>query len=125
MSADPLAARRVAARRVALPLDPDEPGGGQLVCIVHVVPEWEALVDQAPPTAEQAALGWAWDVRTLRPLALAAAVELEGYGRLTPQQWAEHVAARHVSPGEADGLLEHVLALNARSTVVSLGKESG
>lgn len=84
--------------------------------------DWENLIDQHPPTDEQAARGWAWDPKALRLPALAAAVTLKGHGQQSAERWGELYDAGSLSAGELDELFGTVVALNSRAQRVSLGK---
>ncbi len=89
------------------------------------VEDWEALVAQHPPTAEQGKQGWQWNVGTFRPVLLAACVIApDGEGALTEMDWRQAAIEGQLTAGELDLLFATAVNLNARQPDVSVGKGS-
>jgi hypothetical protein len=85
--------------------------------------DWEALVDVHPPTDEQRAAGWQWNVSTFRPALLAASVIADDDDRpLTEADWLAVAAEGQMRAGELDRVFAAAVNLNARAPEVSTGK---
>lgn len=69
-----LVAQQLPQRTVLL--SPVEAGGDPDEVTVRALPasEWDALVQLHPPSEEQKADGWAWDLESFRPALLVACV---------------------------------------------------
>lgn len=85
--------------------------------------EFQVLMDEHPPTADQAAAGDTWDETSFRPALLAASeVPLDGEDPLTAEEWADLLTAR-MPLGERVHLWDTVLGLNDRTPAADLGKD--
>lgn len=112
-------AAALAAARAALAAQPIE------VFTVRCLPanEWEMLVAEHPPTAEQRSQGWQWDVETFRPALLAATVSTaEGENDLDVLDWQQLARDGNIAIGELDLLFVAAVQLNTRQPQVSTGK---
>ncbi len=94
---------------------------------VRCVPpaQWDALIDQHPPSEEQRAQGWQWHVATFRPAVLdACVVPDEGEDPIGVRGWVEVAEEGEMTPGELELLFATAVQLNARQPRVSVGKGS-
>jgi hypothetical protein len=83
-------------------------------------PEFEALIHDHPPTADQRKEGFSWNRESFFPALLAACVE----GSESAQDWADMLKDGTFILGEWTALISTALQLNDRSPDVSLGKGS-
>lgn len=73
--------------------------------------EWEALIEQHPPTEEQKKQGNSWfNPVTFYPALLAACVD----GDETEDEWMEYTTKGPLSLGEANALIDAVTSVNQR-----------
>lgn len=85
--------------------------------------EWEQLVADCPPTAEQRKDGWQWDVEDFRPLVLARCVIApDGEQAPTELDWRQVAARGRLAVGELDLLFVTAVQLNTRAPQVATGK---
>lgn len=84
-----LVARQLPQRTVTL--SPVVEGADPDVVTVRALPagEWDALVQLHPPTEEQKANGWQWNVATFRPALLAACAVSDDEVQLDEADWAQ------------------------------------
>lgn len=88
------------------------------------VADWEALIDEHPPSDEQRTQGWQWDVTRFRPALLAACVVPdEGEDSLGERGWVEVAEEGQMTAGELDTLFAAAVQLHARPPQVSTGKD--
>jgi hypothetical protein len=111
-----------------VPIRPPRAGADPYEVTVRALPgdEWDALVQLHPPTPEQAAEGWEWNIATFRPALLAACVDspADQADPLTEQEWAELLIV--MSVGERDQLYGAAFDVNAnRWPTADVGKGSG
>lgn len=85
--------------------------------------EWDALIDLHPPTDEQRATGAQWNVVTMRPALLAAAVvPAEGDAPLSESDWEQLAKASGLASGELTALFNAAVSLNVRVPSSAVGK---
>lgn len=83
--------------------------------------EFDALVDEHPPTAEELARGHQWHRDTFQPALLArSVVQPEGH---PPLDFAAMKKAGQVNAGEITDLFEVAVMLNVRRLSAAVGKE--
>lgn len=85
--------------------------------------EFEQLMAEHPPTAEQREAGTPWNEATFRPALMSRSeVPLDGEEPLSWEDWAQLLS---VLPfGEVRELYDTALALNDRAPAAELGKDS-
>lgn len=80
--------------------------------------DWEDLVAEHPPTADQAKKGWGWNTSTFRPAVLAVALS----PTLSEHQWHAVSQSGQIGLGEVDLLFSEVVNLSNRTPRVAVGK---
>ncbi len=84
--------------------------------------EFEVLMGEHPPTAEQRKVGAGWNEATFLPALLARSeVPLDGEGPLTWQEWADLLSPKRMPFGERAHLIDTALTLNDRAPTASTG----
>lgn len=114
---------RLLARQLPTAVVPVTTGGTPELVTLRGLPadEFQVLIEEHPPTAEQAAAGDIWNEDTFRPALLSASeVPLDGEQPLSPEDWA---ALGPTMPlGERNALFDTALALNDRAPLDAVGK---
>lgn len=90
--------------------------------VINAIPahEFEALINDHPPSPDQRKEGMSWNRETFFPALLAACVE----GSESARDWADMLKDGTFILGEWTALISTALQLNDRSPDVNLGKGS-
>lgn len=85
--------------------------------------EWEALLDEHPPTDEQRAAGAQWNLHSFRPALLAASVvPADGDEPSGLDEWEQFAKDGTLAAGELNALFNTAVSLNLRAPSSAVGK---